>query len=101
MKRLEMVVETSAVPAVVAVLGKHATGYTIVPNVSGFGEHGAREDDIVLLVTVTTTDHVDPILDAIMPLLSARSGIVMITDVTVLRAEHFIPEVRAALTRST
>lgn len=96
MKRLEMVVETHAVPLVVKLLQKHATGYTMVPNVTGLGEHGERAGDITLLVTVTTSDHVDPIINAVMPLLNARSGIVMVTDVAVQRAEHFIPELRQA-----
>lgn len=99
MKRLEMVVEKPTIPTVIKMLEKHATGYTIVPNVTGFGAHGARSDDIVLLVTVTTSDHVDPILESVMPLLNGRSGIVMVTDVAVQRAEHFIPEVRAAQIR--
>jgi len=100
MKRLELVVEKTALPGVTRLVEKHATGYTIVPQVTGFGEHGARADDIVLMVVVTTGDHVEQIVDAVMPLLNSRSGIALVSDVAVRRAEHFVPEVRAAQLRA-
>lgn len=96
MKRVEIVVQNELLEAIVRAVQKHATGYTIVPDVTGFGEHGLRDRDITLLVTVTSEQHLDPLLDEVMPMLGLRSGIVLITDVTVLRPEHFIPEVRAA-----
>jgi nitrogen regulatory protein PII len=95
MKRLEIVLEREQLPMVCSVLGEHATGYTVVPHVTGYGHHGAREQgDIVLVVTVVTRDHVDPILDILVPLLDQRSGVVLITDVQVLRGEHFVPELK-------
>ncbi|GAC1537439.1 MAG: hypothetical protein NVS2B17_10100 [Candidatus Velthaea sp.] len=96
MKRVEMVVENEQLDAVVRVVQKHATGYTIVPDITGFGEHGLHSRDITLLVTVTTEHHLDPLIDAVVPILGSHAGIVLITDVTVLRPEHFIPEVREA-----
>ena len=67
----------------------------MIPSCTGFGHHGIREDDLVLLVTVVTFEHIDPILDAARAdALDKRSGVVLISDVQVLRGEHFVPEVR-------
>ena len=96
MKRVEIVVESQRLDALLRIVRKHATGYTLVPGATGLGEHGFREKDMVVLVTVVTEAHLDPILEAILPSLSERANIVLISDVMVLRAEHFIPEVRAA-----
>ena len=98
MKRLEIVVERDQLPMVRAVLDQHSTGYTVIPNVNGFGHHGLREGDIVLLVTVVTRDHIDAILDHLVPMLNQRSGVVLITDVQVVRGEYFVPELKASMT---
>ncbi|MDB5040120.1 MAG: glnB [Candidatus Eremiobacteraeota bacterium] len=97
MKRLEIVLECDQLAAVERVLDQHATGYTLVPGVTGRGHHGRHDDDIVLLVTVVTRDHLDPILDQLLPLLNRCSGVVVIADVQVLRGEHFIPEVKGKI----
>jgi nitrogen regulatory protein P-II len=94
MKRLEIILERDQVDAVRGVLQEHATGYTVIPGCTGFGHHGKRDGDLVLLVTVVTRDHADPILDAVLPLLDRRSGVVLITEVQVVRGEHFVPELR-------
>jgi hypothetical protein len=97
MKRLELILEQDQVEAVRVVLEQHATGYTVIPGCTGFGHHGRREGDLVLLVTVVTRDHADPILDAVLPILDRRSGVVLITDVQVVRGEHFVPELKLKL----
>jgi len=94
MKRLEIVLEREQLGAVTSLVCEHATGYTVIPEVTGFGHHGLRDRDIVVLVTVVTRDHVDPILDAVIPLLDHRSGVVLITDVQVVRGEYFVPELK-------
>ena len=99
MKRLEIVLEREQLDAVCSVVCRHATGYTVIPEVSGFGHHGLRDRDIVVLVTVVTRDHADPILDAVLPLLDHRSGVVLITDVQVVRGEYFVPELKDRLAR--
>ena len=65
MKRMEIVVEASRLDAFIAVIGKHATGYTLLPNAAGLGEHGYRERDMVVLVTVVTEDHLDAIIEGL------------------------------------
>ncbi len=96
MKRIEIVVEEQRVDALVKIIEKHATGYTLVPGATGLGEHGFRERGMVVLVTVVTEAHLDAILAAVLPSLNERANILLVSDVMVLRAEHFIPEVRAA-----
>ena len=100
MKRLEIVLERDQLPAACGILCAHSTGYTVIPEVSGFGHHGPRDRDIVLVVTIVTKDHVDPIIDQLMPLLDQRSGVMLITDVQVLRGEYFVPEIKNKLERS-
>ncbi len=97
MKRLEIVLERDQVELIRGVLQEHATGYTVIPDCTGFGHHGPRDGDLVLLVTVVTFDHADPILDAVLPLLDGRSGVVLITDVQVVRGEYFVPELKNKL----
>lgn len=99
MKRLEIVLEQDQLTRVRHVLEEHATGYTMIPTCTGFGHHGFREENLVLVVTVVTFEHIDPILDALLPILDQRSGVVLISDVQVLRGEHFVPEVRDRVLR--
>jgi nitrogen regulatory protein PII len=94
MKRLEIVIEHAQLARVRAVLDEHATGYTVVSNVTGFGHHGCREGGLVMVVTVVTHDHVDPILDALPPVFNERCGIVVMSDVGVLNSENFVPELK-------
>jgi len=94
MKRLEIVLERDRLDVIRGVLEEHATGYTVIPGCAGFGHHGSRDRDLVVLVTVVTFDHADPILDAVLPLLDRNSGVVLITDVQVVRGEYFVPELK-------
>ncbi|GAC1571492.1 MAG: hypothetical protein NVS3B7_01670 [Candidatus Elarobacter sp.] len=94
MKRLEIVLEHDQIPVVRAILDAHTTGYTTIPGVTGFGHHGERNGDLSLVLTVVTRDHVDPILDQLLPLLDRRCGVVTITDVAVVRGEYFVPEIK-------
>jgi hypothetical protein len=96
MKRLEIVAEAKRLDDFVRVVQTHATGYTVVPDVTGIGEHGLHQADLALLVTIVTIEHLEAIIDGVLPLLNERANIVTISDVSVLRAEHFIPEVRNA-----
>jgi len=96
MNRIEIVVPSEQVESLIQLVESHATGYTLLPGVTGLGEHGYREKDMVLLVTVVTPEHLDAIVEAILPSLNQHANIVLITEVSVLRAEHFIPEVRSA-----
>ena len=62
MKRIEIVVESDRVEALVRLVEHHATGYTLIPGATGLGEHGYREQKMVVLVTVVTADHLEAIM---------------------------------------
>jgi nitrogen regulatory protein PII len=94
MKRLEIVLEHAQLHRVRMILDEHATGYTVIPNVTGYGHHGCREGGLLMIVTIVTPDHVDPIVDALLPVLYERCGIVTIGEVGVLNATHFVPELK-------
>lgn len=100
MKRVEIVIEPDRVGAMIELVGKHATGYTLLTGAAGLGEHGYRERDLVVLVTVVTEDHLDALIEALRPSLNERANIILVSEVSVVRPEHFMPEVRAATERS-
>lgn len=95
MRRIEIVLEHDQIEEIKAALARDTTGYTIVPNVGGFGHHGARSGELAILVAIVTAEHVQPIVDAVVPLLRERSGVITVSDVHVARGEYFVPELKA------
>ena len=75
----------------------HATGYTIIGNISGKGHHGVREahfmfsdqESLVMIMTVVPEEKVEPILAGLKPLFSRHSGVLFVADVSVSRREYF------------
>ena len=75
----------------------HASGYTIIGNVSGKGHHGVREahfmfsdqESLVMIMTVVPEEKVEPILAGLKPLFSRHSGVMFVGDVAVSRREYF------------
>ncbi len=75
----------------------HATGYTVIGNVSGKGHHGIREahftfndqQSLVMIMTVVPEEKVEPILAGLRPLFSRHSGVMFVYDVAVSRREYF------------
>ena len=75
----------------------HATGYTIIGNISGKGHHGVREahfmfseqESLEIVLTVVPEERVGPILAGLRPLFERHSGLMLVTDVTVSRQEYF------------
>lgn len=75
----------------------HATGYTIIGNVSGKGHHGVREahfmfseqESLVIIMTVVPEDKVQPILAGLRPLFDRHSGVMFVADVAVSRRDYF------------
>jgi nitrogen regulatory protein PII len=80
-------------------LDDKATGYTIIHNISGKGHHGFHTghpmfnemDSIVMLMTVVTSDKVEPILAGLKPLFARYTGVMFVSDVAVSRLEYFSP----------
>ena len=75
----------------------HASGYTIIGNISGKGHHGVREahfmfseqESLEMILTVVPEEKVEPILAGLKPLFERHSGFVYVADVAVSREEYF------------
>jgi len=98
MKEIRVIVAGEHRAFVTDILDKlHATGYTIIGQVSGKGHHGVREahfmfseqESLVIIMTVVPEEKVEPILAALRPLFSKHSGVMFVADVAVSRREYF------------
>ncbi|MDH5740516.1 MAG: P-II family nitrogen regulator [Nitrospira sp.] len=75
----------------------HASGYTIIGNISGKGHHGVREahfmfseqESLEMILAVVPEDKVEPILAGLRPIFERHSGFVYVADVAVSRQEYF------------
>ena len=96
-KKLEIIVEAARSRAVIEMVeNAGARGYTVVPQVSGKGNRGVRDDahlsDVfrnVMIIVIVAEDVANRIIDQSQPLLEHYAGIVVISDVEVVRDEHF------------
>jgi nitrogen regulatory protein PII len=92
MQKVEIVIEALELPRVLAAVERAgASGYTVVPHVTGKGRRGAREDgdltDIfrsVLVVVVGSAAVITRIVEAVVPLLSTFAGILIVSEVRAL-----------------
>jgi len=75
----------------------HASGYTIIGNISGKGHHGVREahfmfseqESLEMILTIVPEEKVEPILAGMKPLFERHSGFMYVADVAVNRQEYF------------
>jgi PII-like signaling protein len=96
-KRIEIVVEASCAPAILEMIeATGAKGYTLLHDVSGKGNRGVRDDshltDIfrnVLIIVIAAEEIAHEIVSKSQPLLDNYAGIVTMSDVDVVRDEHF------------
>ena len=97
-KRIEIVIEAPVIDRLRRVLDdKGVSGYTIVPAVAGRGKHGRwnREGEIsdtgrmMVLFAIVDPSELDDMLGAVYAVLSRQIGIVSVSDVQVVRDEHF------------
>jgi nitrogen regulatory protein PII len=96
-KRVEIVVEAVRAEAVTDLLDRlGATGWTVLPVLSGRGRQGIRRagdpggvDDNVVVVCIASAELAARVVAAQTDLLGARPAIVSITECMVLRADHF------------
>jgi nitrogen regulatory protein PII len=97
MKEIRIIIHGEHVKFATDLLDNKATGYTIIHNISGKGHHGFHTahpmfnemDSIVMLMTVVTPEHVEPILAGLKPLFSRHTGVMFVSDVAVSRLEYF------------
>ena len=72
-------------------------GYTVVPAIAGKGKSGSWHRDgqvgrvgaVLQIFCIVDESRVDDVLDAIFKLVSRQIGIVAVSDVQVIRPEHF------------
>lgn len=96
-KKIEIMVEAARARAIIDLIEKAgAKGYTIVPEVSGKGHRGLRDDahltDVfrnVMIIVVAAEDIAHRIIEHALPLLENYAGIVVVSDAEVIRDEHF------------
>lgn len=96
-KRVEIVVERARAPAILdRIREMGATGYTLVPDVQGLGRHGMMGSGevfnhyrSVMILVIATEDLARAILAEVHRLLEDYTGIVYLSDVEVVRADHF------------
>ena len=76
------------------------SGYTIHHNVTGRGEHGFHEgrllfndrDSLVMFFAVAGEKIIQTIVDGLTPLFEKSSGVMFVSDTSVVRLDKFIPE---------
>ncbi|MBI3802625.1 MAG: P-II family nitrogen regulator [Nitrospirae bacterium] len=98
MKEIRIVIQGEHVKFVTDLLDSvKATGYTIIHNISGKGNHGFHTahpmfnemDSLVMLMTVVPPEKVKPVLAGLKPLFDRYTGVMFVSDVSVSRVEHF------------
>jgi len=92
--RIEIVIESPMVPAVLEVLRDiGAPGYTLIPEALGSGDRGSRRADQLagdstnsfIVIACDEPDTVDKILESVRPLLSRSGGICLASEAQWLR----------------
>ncbi|MGF1649398.1 MAG: DUF190 domain-containing protein [Hyphomicrobiaceae bacterium] len=97
-KRIEIMVEAPLMGRVIAILDANgATGYSVLPVLAGRGLDGSwhrdglvgRVGSVVQVFCIVDERRVDELLEPIFKLVSKQIGIVTVSDVQVIRSEHF------------
>jgi PII-like signaling protein len=97
-KRLEIVIEHPARKGLVAILeAQRVTGYSVVPVISGSGQHGPWEEagqvtaaeGMVMVICIVDVARAESVLQAVYDYIKPRKAIMMVSDVQVVRGERF------------
>ena len=97
-KRIEIVVEAPVLGRLLQTLDDLAvTGYTVTPALAGRGLEGSWRRDglvgeagrMVVVFCILDASRVDAVLGPVFKLISRQIGIVTVSDVQVIRPEHF------------
>lgn len=97
-KRLEIVIEHPARKRLTAILdAQKVTGYSVVPVISGSGQHGPWEEagqvttaeGMVMVICIVDPAQCEQLLEAVYPFIAPRKAIMTIADVQVVRGERF------------
>lgn len=96
-KRIEIIAEAAIVPLLVEALhGAGASGYTILPALSGGGHHGAWSESAMssamqmqMILVIASPDLAAGIAARLQPLILQYKAILAVSDVEVIRGDHF------------
>lgn len=97
-RRVEIIIEAPMEERLVrAVEAAGISGYTILPVLGGSGRSGAwsREGEVsraggmIAMICIIQPQRLDPLLEAVLPVLSNHIGVVSVTECAVLRAQRF------------
>ena len=97
-KRIDIMVEAPLMQRVLNLLDQqNVSGYTVLPVLAGRGKDGAWHRDgvvgragaLVMIFCILDEQRVDEVLEPLFKLVSRQIGIVTVSDVQVIRAEHF------------
>lgn len=96
-KKLELIVEKPITHRLLEILDNlGVTGYTVLPAIAGRGQDGAWEEGqittvshMVQIICVVDEAKLEEVLSACFEALKPQIGIVYVSDVSVVRDEHF------------
>jgi nitrogen regulatory protein PII len=97
-KRIEILMEAPALHRLLDKLERAGvSGYTILPALAGKGRGGSWSEEglvgdagrMVMILCILDPAKADTVLESIFGLLSRQIGIVSVSDVAVIRKEHF------------
>lgn len=97
-KKLEIIVEAVVVGRLTTLLdGLGVTGYTVVPALAGSGHGGSWSSEgqataagaMVVVTVIVAAERVDTVVEPVFKLVRRQMGILTLSDVLVLRADHF------------
>lgn len=97
-KRIDIMVEAPLMSRMLTLLDDHGvTGYTVLQAYAGRGKDGSWHRDgmvgragaVVQIFCIVDESRVDAVLAPVFELVSRQIGIVSISDVQVIRPEHF------------
>lgn len=97
-KRIDIMVEAPLMQRVIKLLDEQGvSGYTVLPVLAGRGKDGAWHRDgivgragaLVMVFCILDEARFEQVLEPLFGLVSQQIGIVTISDVQVIRREHF------------
>jgi len=97
-KKIELIIEAPLVRKVIALFDvRRVSGYSILPLLGGSGHEGRWDaagavgdtGRMVAVVCIVDESSLDDVLQDIYPLVMRQIGIVTVSDVQVIRKDHF------------
>lgn len=97
-KRIDIMVERPLLERVLALLDQQGVGgYTVLPAMAGRGRDGSwhrdglvgRAGSVVLVFCILDESRIEHLLQPLFALVERQIGIVTVSDVQVIRPEHF------------